>query len=57
MSEVMPGYVNWIKSYAESFSPETNSVKTSEGDYTYDYLVVCPGLKLNFVVVAGLKES
>ena len=24
MSEVMPKYVNWIKSYAETFSPEQN---------------------------------
>ena len=48
MSEVMPKYVKWIKSYAETFSPEQNLVKTSDGDYKYDYLVVCPGLKLNF---------
>ena len=57
MSEVMPSYVNWIKSHAESFSPENNTVKTSEGEFTYDYLVVCPGLKLNFDGVAGLKNS
>ena len=57
MSEVMPKYVNWIKSYAESFLPEQNLVKTSDGDYTYDYLIVCPGLKLNFDGVEGLKES
>ena len=57
MSEVMPSYVNWIKSYAETFLPEQNTVKTSDGDYTYDYLIVCPGLKLNFDGVEGLKES
>ena len=57
MSEVMPSFVNWIKEYAESFSPESNSVKTNNGEYNYDYLVVCPGLKLNFDGVAGLKES
>jgi sulfide:quinone oxidoreductase len=57
MAEVMPKYVNWIKSYAESFSPEQNLVKTSDGEYTYDYLVVCPGLKLNFDGIEGLKES
>ena len=57
MSEVMPKYVKWIKSYAETFSPEQNLVKTSDGDYTYDYLVVCPGLKLNFNGIEGLTES
>ncbi len=57
MSSVMPNYVNWIKEYAESFSPESNLVKTSGGEYSYDYLVVCPGLKINFDGVAGLKET
>jgi len=52
----MPSYVKWIKEYAEEFMPETNSVKTNNGTYTYDFLVVCPGLKLNFDGVAGLKE-
>ena len=57
MSEVMPSYVNWIKSHAISFIPESNLVKTSNGDYTYDYLVVCPGLKINFEGISGLKDS
>ena len=57
MSEVMPNYVNWIKGFAESFSPESNLVKTSIGDYTYDYLVVCPGLKINYEGIEGLKNS
>ena len=56
MSEVMPNYVKWIKEYAEEFIPEKNSVKTNNETYTYDYLVVCPGLKLNFDGVTGLKE-
>ncbi len=57
MSEVMPKYVNWIKEYAEEFIPDSNSVKTNKGNYNYDYLVVCPGLKLNFDGVKGLKEN
>ena len=47
MADVMPSYVNWIKDFAEEFTPESNSVKTKNGNYTYDYLDVCPGLKLN----------
>ena len=34
MSSVMPSFVNWIKDYAESFSPESNTVKTLNGNYT-----------------------
>ena len=29
MADVMPDYVNWINSHAESFSPDSNLVKTS----------------------------
>ena len=57
MSSVMPSYVKWIKEYAEEFLPDSNSLKTNGGTYTYDYLVVCPGLKLNYEGVAGLKEN
>ena len=57
MADVMPSYVNWIKDFAEEFTPESNSVKTKNGNYTYDYLVVCPGLKLNYDGVVGLKEN
>ena len=57
MSKVMPSYVNWIKEHAEEFMPESNSVKTNNGTYTYDYLIVCPGLKINLDGVAGLKEN
>ena len=57
MSEVMPNYVNWIKDYAKSFHPESNLVKTSSGDHTYDYMVVCPGLKINYEGIEGLKNS
>ena len=57
MSSVMPSYVKWIKEYAEEFLPDSNSLKTNGGTYSYDYLVVCPGLKLNYDGVAGLKEN
>ena len=46
-----------LKNTLKGFSPESNSVKTSSGEYSYDYLVVCPGLKINFDGVAGLKET
>jgi sulfide:quinone oxidoreductase len=57
MAEVMPNYVNWIKDFAKTFEPENNTVKTNNGSYSYDYLVVCPGIKLNFDGVQGLKQS
>jgi sulfide:quinone oxidoreductase len=50
--------VHWIKDYAESFQPEQNSVTLRSGDVvTYDYLVVCPGLQLDWDKIQGLKET
>jgi sulfide:quinone oxidoreductase len=48
----------WIKDYAESFQPEQNTVTLrSGGKIGYDYLVVCPGLQLDWHKIQGLKET
>ena len=44
MSEVMPSFVNWIKEYAESFSPESNSVKTNSGDVDTSVMTLFRGI-------------
>ena len=50
--------VTWIKDYAESFQPDTNIVTLRSGDsIAYDYLVVCPGLQLDWDKIAGLKDT
>lgn len=50
--------VEWIKDYAETFQPEDNSVTLRSGDtVTYDYLVVCPGLQLDWDKIKGLPET
>ncbi|MBP6411727.1 MAG: NAD(P)/FAD-dependent oxidoreductase, partial [Pseudarcicella sp.] len=47
-ASVMPKKAKWIKEAVESFSPENNTVNTTGGVYTYDYMVVCPGIQLNW---------
>jgi sulfide:quinone oxidoreductase len=50
--------VTWITEYAETFQPDANSVTLRSGEtISYDYLVVCPGLQLDWDKVAGLKET
>lgn len=50
--------VTWIKEYAESFQPNENTVTLRSGSkIAYDYLVVCPGLQLDWDKIKGLKEA
>ena len=57
MKSLIPNGVDWIKESAERFDPENNQVYTSDGAYSYDYLIVCPGLKIDTSLVEGLSES
>ncbi len=48
----------WIKDAARTFNPVKNTVTLRSGDkVTYDYLVVCPGLQLDWNKIEGLKKT
>ncbi|MBT9098211.1 NAD(P)/FAD-dependent oxidoreductase [Methylovulum psychrotolerans] len=50
--------INWLKDYAETFQPEANTVTLRSGvAVTYDYLVVCPGLQLDWGKIEGLLDT
>ena len=50
--------VTWIKEYADSFQPEANTVTLRSGEVvSYDYLVVCPGLQLDWQKIQGLTDT
>lgn len=58
MTSVIPKNAKWIKDRVVSFNPEKNLVTTATfKDYTYDYLIVCPGLKLDTSLIEGLKQA
>lgn len=53
--DVIPRGVVWIRDAVVAFDPENNLVRTAGGEAIgYDYLVVCPGLQLNWGKVEGL---
>lgn len=56
-ADVMPKNTTWIKESVQSFNPEYNTITTDAGTYTYDYMVVCPGIQLNWSAVKGLPET
>ena len=57
-TSLVPSKVTWIKDFAAIIDPEVRKVGlTSGGTVTYDFLVVCPGLELNWHGIEGLPES
>ncbi len=57
-ASVIPPGVTWIRGAARSFEPEQNIVRLQNGDVlTYDHLVVCTGVKLDWDKVTGLAET
>jgi sulfide:quinone oxidoreductase len=50
--------VTWIKDYAETFQAEANTVTLRSGEVvSYDYLVLCPGLQLDWNKIQGLTDT
>lgn len=58
MASVIPSKAKWIKAAVAAFEPESNKV-VLEGCrvISYDKLIVCPGIKLNWHGIEGLVET
>jgi sulfide:quinone oxidoreductase len=55
---LIPRGAHWIKDYVDSFSPQSNTLTTRDGQsISYDYLIVAPGIQINWDQIKGLKES
>ncbi|MEO1191153.1 MAG: TIGR01244 family sulfur transferase [Pseudomonadota bacterium] len=58
LGSLIPKGVHWIKSAVAAFEPKDNAVILDGCRVvTYDRLIVCPGLKLNWDKVEGLVET
>ena len=57
-ASVMPRAARWIRNTAATVEPDNNTVICADGDsYTYDVLVVCPGIQLDWDRTDGLSEA
>ncbi|MGH8550886.1 MAG: NAD(P)/FAD-dependent oxidoreductase [Methylococcales bacterium] len=57
-SKLIPKGAAWIHDAVESFDPERNSLKLMSGGHVeYDYLIVCPGIQLDWEKIDGLEET
>ncbi len=56
--DYIPKNTTWIKEAVTTFHPEENKVVCHSGkEITYDYLIVCPGIQLDWNKVKGFKET
>jgi len=59
MKDVIPSGTTWIQDSVKTFDPESNSVYLNEqtDPITYDYLIICPGIQIDWDKVEGLREA
>ena len=56
-ASVIPKGVTWVREPVVGFQPEQNQVRTSSGrQVAYDFLVVAPGIQIDWAAVRGLPE-
>lgn len=57
-ADFIPSKAQWIKDAADLFDPDNNLVTLKSGEkITYDYMVVCCGIQLNWGHIKGMKEA
>jgi sulfide:quinone oxidoreductase len=58
MSDLIPKGITWVKDYVNGFKPQENKITTAQnGDISYDFLVVSPGLVMDTSQIEGLTEA
>jgi sulfide:quinone oxidoreductase len=54
----LPKEVTWIQAAVTEFVPENNYITTNNGKQIYyQYLIVCPGIQIDWHLIQGLKET
>ncbi|WP_435007943.1 FAD/NAD(P)-binding oxidoreductase [Tundrisphaera lichenicola] len=57
-ADFIPKGTTWVRDSAEEFRPDDNLVTTRSGESIgYDYLVVAPGIQIDWGKVEGLREN
>lgn len=57
-ASVIPKRAKWIKQKVVAFQPEENTITLDNNEKVgYEYLIVAPGIQLNWNEIKGLKET
>ncbi|WP_299487084.1 FAD/NAD(P)-binding oxidoreductase [Acaryochloris sp. IP29b_bin.137] len=55
---LIPPEVTWLQDTVVQFEPDQNRLHTQHGTpVIYDYLVICPGIQINWDQIKGLPEA
>jgi sulfide:quinone oxidoreductase len=58
MASLIPEGVSWLRDAVTAFDPAENKLVTRDGQVLeYDYLVVAPGIQINWGGIDGLQEA
>ena len=58
MASLIPKRTEWIKAAVAAFHPENNRIELNDGRLiSYERLIVCPGIKLNWDAIEGLTDT
>ncbi len=58
MAGLIPQGVDWVREAAETVDPDARTVTTGSGaTLSYDQLVVCPGIQLDWDKIPGMAEG
>lgn len=58
MDSLIPDGAEWLQDHVTTFDPEKNQIETSHhGRIQYDFLVVSPGIEIDWGKIKGLQES
>lgn len=56
--DVIPKGSTWVKDRVVKLDPDRNAIITLGGiQIEYDYLIVCPGIQIDWHLIKGLKEA
>jgi sulfide:quinone oxidoreductase len=56
--DCIPANAQWIKAAVATLDPGSNKVVTQDGrTISYDYLIICPGIQIDWHLIPGLQES
>jgi sulfide:quinone oxidoreductase len=55
---LIPREAKWIQDRVTTIDPDRNTVTLAQGQkIEYDYLIVCPGIQIDWHLIKGLKEA